>query len=130
MNEQTLELKDRIISIDALRGLAMFLILSTQIGGAFIFRTFINLWGENFVNAASGQLSWDNQSVSFINIAQSIFVFVVGLVIPFSLSNRLLQTDKKRIYLHIIKRALILFLLGLIAGGKLLNLRVRTITCL
>ena len=60
--------------------------------------------------------------MSLINIAQSIFVFVVGVVIPFSLNNRLLRTDKKRIYLHIIKRALILFLLGLIAGGKLLNL--------
>ena len=59
--------------------------------------------------------------MSLINIAQSIFVFIVGLVIPFSLSNRLLQTDKKRVYLHIIKRAIILFLLGLIAGGKLLN---------
>jgi len=122
MNEQTLELKDRIVSIDALRGLAMFLILSTQIGGAFIFSTFIKLCGENFGNAVSGQLSWETQSVSFINISQSIFVFVVGLVIPFSLNNRLLRTDKKRIYLHIIKRALILFLLGLIAGGKLLNL--------
>lgn len=123
MNEQTLKLKDRIISIDALRGLAMFLILATQIGGAPIFRTFTMLWGENFVNTVSAQLSWDNQRVSLINIAQSIFVFVVGLVIPFSLYNRLLRTDKKRIYLHIIKRALILFLLGLIAGGELLNLK-------
>jgi predicted acyltransferase len=122
MKEQTLELKDRIISIDALRGLAMFLILSTQIGGAPIFQTFINLCGENFANAVSGQMTWEIQSVTFLNIAQSIFVFVVGLVIPFSLNSRLLRTDKKRIYLHIIKRALILFLLGLIAGGKLLNL--------
>ena len=101
----------------------MFLILSTQIGGAFIFTTFNNmLWNENWPGFVSRQLSWETQSVSFINIAQSIFVFVVGLVIPFSLTNRLLRTDKKRIYLHIIKRALILFLLGLIAGGKLLNL--------
>jgi predicted acyltransferase len=123
MNKQTLELKDRIVSIDALRGFAMFLILSTQIGGAFIFTTFNNmLWNENWPGFVSMQLSWETQSVCFINIAQSIFVFVVGLVIPFSMSNRLLRTDKKRIYLHIIKRALILFLLGLIAGGKLLNL--------
>jgi len=68
MSEQAFNLKERIISIDALRGFAMFLILSTQIGGAFIFRTFINLWGENFVNAVSGQLSWANEKVSFINI--------------------------------------------------------------
>ena len=37
MNEQTLTLKDRIISIDALRGLAMFLILAIDIGGAPVF---------------------------------------------------------------------------------------------
>jgi predicted acyltransferase len=127
MNEHTLKLQDRIISIDALRGFAMFLILSTQIGGAPIFQTFIKLWGENFANAVSSQMTWDTQTVTFLNIAQSIFVFVVGLVIPFSLYNRLLRTDKKRIYLHIIKRALILFLLGLIAGGKLLNLHLATL---
>ena len=131
MNEQPLKLKDRIISIDALRGLAMFLILSTQIGGAPIFRTFNNmLWDENWPGFVSRQLSWETQGVSFINIAQSMFLFVVGLVIPFSLNNRLLQTDKKGIYLHIIKRALILFLLGLIAGGHLLNLEFRKYACL
>ena len=127
MNDQTLDLKERIVSIDALRGLAMFLILSTQIGGAPIIRTFINLWGENFANAVSGQMTWDTQSVTFLNIAQSIFVFVVGLVIPFSLSKRLLRTDKKEIYIHIIKRSLILFLLGLIAGGKLFDLQLATL---
>jgi len=127
MNEQTLDQKKRIISIDALRGFAMFLILATQIGGAPIFQTFTKLWGENLVNVFTEQLNWNNQSVTLINITQSIFVFVVGLVIPFSLNNRLLQTDKKGIYLHIIKRALILFLLGLIAGGKLLNLKFANI---
>jgi predicted acyltransferase len=127
MNNQTSELKDRIISIDALRGFAMFLILSTQIGGAFIFETFAKLWGDNFVNAVSAQLSWENERVSFINISQSIFVFIVGLVIPYSLSNRLLLTNKKSTYLHIIKRALILFFLGLVAGGKLLNLQLATL---
>jgi predicted acyltransferase len=116
-------LKKRIVSVDTLRGLAMFLILATQIGGAPIFQTFNNmLWNENWPNFVSMQLSWDNHRVSFINIAQSIFVFIVGVVIPFSINNRLLKTNKKRTYLFIIRRALILFLLGLIAGGKLLNL--------
>jgi predicted hydrocarbon binding protein len=58
MNEQTLKLKDRLISIDALRGLAMFLILAIDIGGAPIFQTFTKLWGENFANAASEQFSY------------------------------------------------------------------------
>ena len=123
MDKQPAELKKRIVSVDALRGLAMFLILATQIGGAFIFRTFNNMvWNENWPGFVSNQLSWNNHSVSFINIAQSIFVFIVGVVIPFSINNRLLRTNKTKTYLFIIRRALILFLFGLIAGGKLLNL--------
>jgi predicted acyltransferase len=121
MKEETLKFNDRLVSIDALRGLAMLIILSTQIGGAPIFRTFINLFGENFVNAASVQLSANNRFPTIYSIAQPLFVFIVGLVLSSSMSYRLLRTDKKRIYLHIIKRAFILFLLGLIAGGKLLN---------
>ena len=56
-----------------------------------------------------------------------MFLFVVGLVIPRSLGSRLLQKDKKNVYLHIIKRALILFLLGLIAGGPLLQFKFATL---
>jgi predicted acyltransferase len=123
MVNKTLNLEKRIISVDVLRGLAMFLILATQIGGAPLFRTFNNLlWNDNWPNFVSMQLSWNNQRVSFINIAQSIFVFVVGVIIPYSLNNRLLRDNKTKIYLFIIRRTLILFLLGLIAGGKLLNL--------
>lgn len=124
MHEPTLELKDRIVSIDVLRGLAMFLILSTQIGGAPLWRTLVNIiWDENnWPDIITNQLSWSNEHVSFINIAQSIFLFVVGVVIPFSMNNRLVKNEKTKIYLFILKRAAILFLFGLIAGGKLLNL--------
>jgi predicted acyltransferase len=125
MNDQTLKLKDRIVSIDALRGFAMFFIVSMHIGGAPVILTFAKLWGENFANAV--QLSWQTPGVNLMNTPQSIFVFVVGLIIPFSLNNRLLRMDKKRVYLHIIRRVLILFLCGLIAGGKILNLQFATL---
>jgi predicted acyltransferase len=123
LEKPAVDLKKRIASVDALRGLAMFLILATQIGGAFIFDTFNNMvWKNNWPHFVATQLSWDNQRVSFINIAQPIFVFIVGVVIPFSISKRVLQMGKTRTCLSIIRRSLILFLLGLIAGGKLLNL--------
>ena len=115
---------DRIASIDVLRGLAMFLILSTQIGGAPIFKTFVNLFGQEFVAATSNQFSWMVPGVNLMNVAQSIFIFVVGLVIPFSLGKRLSQTDKRTTCLHIVTRSAILFGLGLIAGGHLLSLRL------
>jgi predicted acyltransferase len=117
MTNESTYLKDRVASIDALRGLAMVIIIGTQIGGAFIFRTFNNmLWGQywpHFVTVALRAIS---------NIAQPMFVFVVGVVMPSALSNRLLRAGKRKTYLRIIRRALILYLLGLIAGGKLLNI--------
>jgi predicted acyltransferase len=124
MNQQTLNLKNRTISIDVLRGLAMFLILAIDIGGAPVFQTFTRLWGEYFANAASNQFSYGfTVGLRLCFIAMPMFLFVVGLVIPFSMTNRLLQEDNKGIYLHIIKRVLILFILGLIAGGHLLHLK-------
>jgi predicted acyltransferase len=124
MNEQPLELKERIISIDVLRGLAMFLILAYDIGGAPVLQTFTNLWGEKFADAASVQFSYDfTRGLRFCFIAMPMFLFVVGLVIPLSLNNRRLQKNKNKIYLHILKRVSILFILGLIAGGHLLHLQ-------
>ena len=125
MYEQVTQIKDRLTSIDALRGLAMFLILSIDIGGAPIFQTFTKLWGENFASAAANQFRYGFvEGLRLCFIAMPMFLFVVGLVIPFSMSKRLprQQIGKKNIYLHIIKRGLILFILGLIAGGHLLHL--------
>jgi predicted acyltransferase len=124
MNEPALNQKERVISIDALRGFAMFLILAYDIGGAPVLQTFTKLWGEDFTNAASIQFEYNfTTGLRFSFIAMPMFLFVVGLVIPFSLNNRLLKKDKKSLYLHIIRRVLILFLLGLIAGGHLLHLQ-------
>jgi predicted acyltransferase len=124
MNDPALKLKDRVISIDALRGFAMFLILAYDIGGAPVFQTFTRLWGEDFANAVSVQFDYNfTEGLRFSFIAMPMFLFVVGLVVPLSMNNRLLQKDKTKIYFHIIRRALILFLLGLIAGGHLLDLK-------
>jgi predicted acyltransferase len=123
MKEQVSELRERVVSIDALRGLAMFLILATQIGGAPIFKTFCDMiWNENWPAFVTSQMTWVNQRVSFMNIAQSIFIFIVGVVIPYSIRNRQSRMNDTKIILSIIKRALILYLFGLIAGGKLLIL--------
>ena len=118
--------QDRVASIDVLRGFAMFLILSTQIGGAPIFKTFVNLLGPDVVAVTAHQFSWTVPGVNLMNVAQSIFIFVVGLVLPFSLGKRLAQTGKRKTYLHIVRRSLILFVLGTIAGGHLLDFKLET----
>lgn len=122
--EQKTAPDNRLVSIDALRGLAMFLILAIDIGGAPIFQTFTKLWGEPFATAASKQFSYGfTEGLRLCFIAMPMFLFVVGLVIPLSLRNRRLEINAKTIYLHIVKRSVILFLLGLIAGGHLLNFK-------
>ena len=123
MDIEVSSLKERLISIDVLRGFAMFLILAIEIGGAPVFPTFTKLWGENFANAASNQFSYSfSEGLRLCYIAMPMFLFVVGLAIPFSMNKRLLQQNKKGIYLQIVKRAFILFFLGLVAGGHLLHL--------
>ena len=124
MSAKPISPKERLVSIDALRGLAMFLILAYDIGGAPVLQTFTKLWGENFANAAAVQLEYEfTTGLRFSFIAMPMFLFVVGLVIPLSLNNRLLQKNRKSIHLHIIRRVLILFTLGLIAGGHLLQFK-------
>ena len=121
--EPLLTHKNRLVSIDALRGFAMFLILAIDIGGAPVFSTFTKLWGDPFAQAASRQFSYGFcEGLRLCFIAMPMFLFIVGLVIPISLRNKQTQKDKKKLYLHIVKRSLILFLLGLIAGGHLLQL--------
>ncbi len=123
MTDQPSALNNRAASVDALRGLAMFLILAIDIGGARIFQTFTNLWGENFANATVNQFRYEfTEGLRLCFIAMPMFLLVVGLVIPFSMSNRV-RASRKKTYNHIFKRALILFVLGEIAGGHLLHLK-------
>lgn len=102
----------------------MFLILAIDIGGAPVLRTFTELWGESFARAASQQFSYGfTDQLRLCHIAMPMFLFIVGVVIPLSIGNRLKKSGKKEIFLHIIKRSVILFVLGLIAGGHLLELK-------
>lgn len=60
---------------------------------------------------------------TFYNIVMPLFLFVVGAVIPFSLSKRMKEsTGMAALYLKLIKRFIILFILGWIVQGNLLEL--------
>jgi predicted acyltransferase len=57
------------------------------------------------------------------DLIRPLFIFVVGVAMPYSFGKRLSLGDSKRkVYGHVLKRAAILFLLGTIAGGHLLAL--------
>lgn len=113
------KLEGRLVSIDILRGFAMFLLIATgEIGGASVLPAFFKLIHCESALKLFGYSQWEGLNISYI--AMPLFLFVSGLTVPFSLGKRLSQDPvDKKLYLHIIKRVLILYLLGLIAGGHL-----------
>jgi predicted acyltransferase len=109
---------DRLTSVDALRGFDMFWI----IGGGEIVRGLFkalslpvsNPLRHQFEHAEwIGFTAWD--------LIMPLFLFIVGTSIPLSFAKRLERGDTKRqIYLHVVRRIVILFVLGMVAQGNLL----------
>lgn len=61
----------------------------------------------------------------FYDIVMPLFLFVVGVVIPFSMQRRVQEIDhKSKLYPHIIRRFIILFILGWVVQGNLLHLDI------
>lgn len=107
----------RVASIDALRGFDMFWI----IGGEKVFSTLAKIWPNPATETIHQQLThvkWEG--FHFEDLIFPLFLFVVGVVLPFSISRRLERGQSRaKLYLHIVKRTVLLILLGLILNGLL-----------
>jgi predicted acyltransferase len=105
----------RVTSIDALRGFSMFWI----IGGGAIFRNLDGIFTHPVTTFLSKQLShvkW--LGFHFEDLIMPLFIFIVGTAVPFSISNRLQRGQSgRRVYVQIIKRTAILYLLGVMLGS-------------
>ncbi len=105
----------RLQSLDALRGFDMFWIT----GGAGIFIGLAQLTGWGFLEAWEKQLHhvpWDG--FTFYDMIFPLFLFMAGISFPFSM-QKYEGGSKAPLYKKIIKRGLILFLLGLVFNGVL-----------
>jgi predicted acyltransferase len=107
----------RVLSIDALRGFDMFWI----IGGGAIFESLVEVWRHPVTETLRVQLEhvqWEG--FHFEDLIFPLFIFVVGAVLPFSLSRRAERGESAlRIHLRVVQRAAVLVLLGLILNGLL-----------
>jgi predicted acyltransferase len=110
--DTTSAVKERIVSIDALRGFDMFWI----IGGDAIFRSLRYISSNPTTEAINIQLehcTW--QGFHFYDLIMPLFLFIVGAVMPFSLDRRIAAGGSKlALYKHILVRVIILWLLGMI----------------
>ena len=108
----------RIMSVDALRGFDMFWIVG---GGPLVmefcklFSNPLPVWlGRHLDHVPwEGFVGWD--------LIMPLFLFVVGVAMPFSIGKRLERGDTRgMIYRKVIYRVVVLWVLGTIAQGNLL----------
>lgn len=118
MNRQSGELpQGRVVSIDAIRGFDMFWI----IGGGGLFLALFKLFDNPVFAVLANQLEHSRwHGFTFEDLIFPLFLFIVGLSMPYALTKRIERGDSHAdLYLHIAKRTLVLFALGLVYGGFL-----------
>ncbi|WP_153795802.1 acyltransferase family protein [Foetidibacter luteolus] len=135
----------RLYSLDALRGFDMFWIVSGEgifhsLADAVMLDRNLTRNPENFRIAINGNLSWWETAVvalsnqlhhspwngfTFYDLIFPLFIFVSGVSMPFSIGAQLDSSGvskgqvKKKIYNSLLKRTLILLLLGMVVNGLL-----------
>jgi len=119
LKEGATKIGKRLESLDALRGFDMFWI----IGGYWIFISFHEIFNSPVTKCLQQQLEhaeWEG--FRFWDLIMPLFLFIVGAAMPFSFTKRLARGDsRKKLYFHIAIRFAILFILGMIAQGHLLQ---------
>jgi predicted acyltransferase len=110
---------ERLVSLDALRGFDMFWIM----GGHPIFLGLDNVFHNRitgFIKQQFDHVEWFG--FNFWDIIMPLFLFLCGVSMVYSLKKRLSNGNTpRRIWVHTIKRVLILWLLGMLVQGKLLT---------
>jgi predicted acyltransferase len=108
----------RLSSVDALRGFDMLWI----IGGREVLVGLAVVFGADAANAVAGNFHHVWGQFHFWDLIMPLFLFIVGVVMPVAFGRRLEHgATKKQLYTHVLRRVLLLYVLGLIASGHLLS---------
>ena len=115
---QPIPSNQRLVSVDALRGFDMLWI----IGGGDVLITLSRASGIKLLSNMPAQFDHSWGQFHFYDLIMPLFLFIVGVVMPVAFNNRMARGEnRKRIYTHVIRRVVILYILGLIASGHLLT---------
>lgn len=101
--------KQRLLSVDALRGMDMFWI----IGGEGLFAALFVLTGWSSWQTLAGQMTHSQwHGFTFYDLIFPLFIFLSG--VSLGLSAKILTGDKMPVYIKAVKRLLLLLLLGVV----------------
>lgn len=109
----------RITSVDALRGFDLFWIIGAEAILKGLDRV-LNSPATNFISTQLDHVEWTG--FRFYDLIMPLFLFIVGVSIPFSYRRRLERNPSKAaLWPHIIKRFILLWILGMAIQGNLLD---------
>jgi predicted acyltransferase len=108
---------ERLYSLDALRGFDMFWIM----GAEEIFHAIFKATGSTFWGSIANELTHpDWNGFHFYDLIFPLFLFIAGVATPYSAGRELDKgKTKNQVLLRVIRRGLILVLLGIIANNGL-----------
>src|SRR5439155_2084830 len=101
----------RLGSIDAFRGLVMFLMMAEVLRLAAVSAKVPDSWLLKFLAHHQSHVPWAGCSLH--DLIQPSFSFLVGVALPFSIASRLAKRQSRLgMFLHALWRAVVLVLLG------------------
>ena len=119
VRNKTILSKERVISVDALRGFDMFWIMGGDIGFQALDKVFHNKL-SGFVKVQFDHVEWFG--FHFEDLIMPLFLLLVGVSMVYSYRKRLSAASSDRdLWKHTIKRVLILWILGMMVQGNLLT---------
>src|SRR5580704_15655563 len=111
MDTKPVQTPPRLGSVDAYRGLVMFMMMAEVLHLATMAKTFPDSPVWEFLGYHQTHVEWTGCSLH--DLIQPSFTFLVGVALPFSLASRVARGESRsRMTLHAFWRALILILLG------------------
>src|SRR5215212_8481446 len=115
----------RVLSIDALRGFDMFWIMGPYVGHKMVLGFSKWRWGSRDAAPAWIRYHFDHagwEGFAEWDMIMPLFLFVVGVAMPFSIGRRIDEgAGRGSIYLKMIRRVALLWILGMISQGNLLE---------
>lgn len=116
------------MSIDALRGFDMFWIMGPYVGHKMVLGISKWIWGSKEAWPAWIRYHFDHprwEGFAAWDLIMPLFLFVVGVAMPFSIGRRIDEgASRTSIYLKMIRRVALLWILGMISQGNLLEFKL------
>ncbi|MGB8184903.1 MAG: hypothetical protein WCF37_07750, partial [Pseudolabrys sp.] len=113
---------DRVISVDALRGFSIFWIIGAD-GAIWTLERMLRDKGPalsaagNFLGVQLKHVEWEG--LTFYDFIFPLFIFVTGVSIVLALPRLVEHEGRAAAHLHVLRRAVLLYVLGLIFYGGL-----------